>query len=154
MTADNSPMGNTESVSRLNILHFAQLQGFAAQQTAQTGPTCNPEYDAEKQQAQIRPRGNGIEQLRTGFDIYLHHQYCRRDQQNTGNRTQRRIQVLNHIIHPATEISRRDAQKQRKRQHHQRGKRSDHEPGANAFQRLVKNVLPHLVGTEDMVIAA
>ena len=154
VTTHNTPVGNTKCVSRLNIFHFTQLQGFAAQQPAQTGPTGDTEYDAKKQQTQISACGNSIEPLGPGFYVYLHHQYRRRDQQDTRDGTQCGIQILNNVIYPATEIARHDAKKQRKGQHHQRGKRSDHKSGANAFQRLVEYVLSHLVGTENMIVAA
>ena len=95
---------------------------------------------------------DGREQLRVRIDIDLHHQHRRGDQQHAGNRVERRVDVLDHVVDPAAEIAGHDAERDGERQHHQRGQRADHEPGADALQRLVEHVLADLVGAEHVVV--
>ena len=85
-------------------------------------------------------------------DVDLHHQHRRRDQQHAGNRIQRGVEILDHIVDPAAEVARDDAERERERQHHQRRQRADHEPGADAFQRQVEHVLADLVGAEHVIV--
>jgi hypothetical protein len=89
-----------------------------------------------------------------GVDDDLHHQHRGRDQQHAGNRGERGVEVLDHIIDPAADIAGEDAEQHRQRQHHQRGQGADQQAGAYALEREVEHVLPHLVGTEDVVAAA
>ncbi len=147
----NAKRRHAERLRRLDVFQLAQLQRFAAQQPAQPGPAGHAEDQAQEQQAQVGAFRRGFKPVRVHFDIYLHHQHRRRDQQHARNRAQHGVQILDRIVHPAAQITRRDAQQQRERQHHQRGHRADHQPGAYAFQREVKHVLPHFVGAQHMV---
>ncbi len=144
----------TKCLRRLDVFQLAQLERLAAQQTAQPCPTGNTENQAQEHQAQIGARRGVIEPLRMRIDDYLHHQHRCCDQQHTGYGTQHGIDILDHIIHPAAQISRSDAKQQSQRQSDQRGDGADDQPGADAFQRKVQHVLPDLVGAEHMILSS
>ncbi len=97
---------------------------------------------------------DGREQVRMAVDVDLHHQHRGGDQQHAGNRVQRGVEILDHVVDPAAEVARHDAEQQRERQHHQRRQRADHEAGADALQRQVEHVLPDLVGAEHVIAGA
>jgi hypothetical protein len=94
---------------------------------AHAGPAGHAEDQAQRQQARVGALGGGGEPVRMGVDDHLHHQHRGRDQQHAGDRTQRGVEVLDQVIHPAADIAGEDAQQHRQRQHHQRGQGADQE---------------------------
>ena len=82
---------------------------------------------------------------------HLHHQHRCGDQQHAWDRAQHGVNILNHIVHPATKIACGNAHKKRERQHHQGRHRTYHEAGAYAFKRQIQHVLADLVGAKHVI---
>ena len=61
---------------------------------------------------------------------------------------------MNRIVDPTAKITGQDAQDDADRQGHQSRHQADDQRGAHTFENLVKNILPDLVGAENMVIDA
>ena len=80
----------------------------------------------------------GLEQVGVLVEEDLHHQHAGGDQQHVGHRAERRVEVLDHLVDPAAEVARQDAQHDRERQRRHRGQRADHEGRAHALERLVR----------------
>ena len=83
--------------------------------------------------------------------VDLQHQDGRRDQQHAGDGVEGGVGVLDDIVHPTPEITGHDPQQDGRRQHHQGGEGADHQPGANALERLIEDILPHFIGSQQMV---
>ena len=86
------------------------------------------------------------------IDGHLHHQHRSRNQQNTGDGTQHGIDILDHVIHPAAQVPRSNAEQQSQRQGDKRGNSADDQAGTDAFQRKVQHILADLVGAEHMIL--
>jgi len=54
---DDAPVGNAESLRRLNVFQLAQFQRFATQQAAQPRPAGDTEDETKGQQAQVGALG-------------------------------------------------------------------------------------------------
>ena len=83
----------------------------------------------------------------------LHHQHAGGDQQHVGHRGERGVEVLDHLVDPAAEVARQDAE------HHREAAASRAWPAcrsrrrAHALQRLVEHVVAGAVGAEHVVVA-
>ena len=84
--------------------------------------------------------------------VDLHHQHRSGDQQHAGNRAERRVEVLDHVVDPAAEVPGHHAEHDGERQHHERRDGADHEAGPDALQREVEDILADLVGAEHVVV--
>ena len=87
-------------------------------------------------------------------DQHLHHQYGRRDQQHAGNRRKRCIDILHEIIDPAAKIAGERAERNADGNRHQRRHQPDDQRRAHALEHLVEDILPDLVGAENVIIDA
>ena len=145
-------VAHAERVRRLDVLEFAQLERLAAQEARESGPGRGAENQAEQQQTGIRALRRGREELRILVDVHLHDQHRRGDQEDAGDRVERGVEILDHVVDPALEVSRHDAEQHGERQRDERGESADHERGADALEREIEDVLANLVGTEDVVL--
>jgi hypothetical protein len=90
-------------------------------------------------------------QVRVRIHVHLHHEDGGGDEQHARDRVERRVQVLDGVVHPAPEVAGGDARRDAERQQHERGERADHQARADALQRLVEDVAAHLVGAEHVI---
>ena len=149
---DLPPIGCRERVQG----HVLGLEGrdpnaLAPQQPAQPGPAGHAENQAKDQQFGVGSLLHGLEQFGVLVHENLQHQHRGRDEQDAGNGIERGVDVLDDIVDPAAQVPGHNAEQQRERQHHHRRQGTDHQSGADALQRLVENVLPHLVRAEHVI---
>ena len=147
-------IGDAECLRRLHVFELAQLERLTTQQTRQARPARQAEDEAQREQAQVGALGRRGKPLRMRVDRHLHHQHGGGDQQHTGNRRQRRVDILHEVIDPAAEIAGKNAQRHAHRHRDQGRHQPDDQRRAHALEHLIENVLADLVGAEHMVIAA
>ena len=86
------------------------------------------------------------------IEEHLHHQYGCRDEEHAWNRGDRRINILNDIVHPPAEIACGNSERQRKRQRRERCERTDHHRRSNTFDRFIKHVVANRIRTENVPV--
>ena len=151
MTSDDPVIGHPECPRRLDVIQFAQLERLAAQQTAQAGPAGHAEDHAQQEQTRIRPFARRLEPVLMAVDNTLQDQHGSGNQQHAGNRIERRVQILDDIVHPAAQITREDAEQECEWQHDQRRERTDDQTGADALECQVKHILADLVRAQHVI---
>ena len=152
MTHDDAQVPHPEGMRRLDVFKLRQLQRLTAQQSREPGPAGQAQDDAQHQKTGIGTLLGGRKKIRMRVQHHLHHQHRGRDQQNSRDRIERGVAVLDDIVDPAAKIPGCKPEKYAKGQRNNGGERSYHQTGANAFKREVEDVLPHLVGAKYMVV--
>jgi hypothetical protein len=143
-----------KALCSLHVLEFAQLQRLGTQkQAAQAGPAGQAEHGAQQEELQVGALGAGLEQLGMLVEEDLHHQRAGGDQQHVGHRGQHGVEVLDHLVDPAAEVARQDAQAHCQRQGGHGREGADDEGRADALERLVQHVVAGQVGAEHVVVA-
>ena len=145
-------MTHAQGGGRLDIVDLTQLQRLPAQQSAQPRPAGHAQDQHEEQQAQIGALHQAREVVGVVAHVDLQQEDGRGDQEHARDGVQRGVEILDDIVDPASEIAGHDAEQDRGGQHHQGGQRANQQTGADALERLIKDILADLVRPEDVVL--
>ena len=132
---DDVPVALPEGAGGGDVAALALPHRLPAHEAAEAHPAGDAEGDADAAEAGTEDEENGDEQ------------------ENLGDAGEGAVEVLNDVVHPATEVSREDAKQRAERDVDGAGEPADDERGAAGFERLHEDVLAELVRAENVVSA-
>ena len=152
MAAHDAQVRHAKGARGLHIVQLAQFKRLGPQQPSQAGPTGDAQNGGQQEQPHVPTLQSGFKHQRVFVDKHLDHQHKGRNQQHRGNGREHGIKVLNSVVHPALEVTRRNAKHHGQWNGGQRGQRTNHHCGADGLEGQKEHVVAGLVRAHHVVV--